>query len=143
MTAKDSANEVLEDIAAAGVTAVHRFANFVLDECKLTHAEADLQKFGNFEIGAVPLYASTSDPGSSGRLANAEVASTQRRRLFISNTDKINKKRGRPNDPRTNKPAKVAKWAVSEASASRAAGNKPIRVPKSNDVLDNGRRDVY
>ena len=65
----------------------------------------------------------------------------QRRRLPKEDADQINKE-GRQIDPRTNKSAKVANWAVSEAAAARANGKKTKRVFKSNDVLDGGRRDV-
>ena len=51
VTAKDSAAGVLGDIAAAGATAAWNIANFVLDKCKLTHAKADLQGFGNLGDG--------------------------------------------------------------------------------------------
>ena len=55
MTAKDSADGVLGDIAAAGATAAWNIANFVLDGCRLSHAEADLQGFWNLGDGAGPL----------------------------------------------------------------------------------------
>ena len=81
MTAKDSANGVICDIAAAGVIATWNIANFVINGCKLTHAEANLQGFGNFRVGAGPVYASFSGPVSCTRSANAGVATTQSRRL--------------------------------------------------------------
>ena len=59
VTAKDSADGVLGDIAAAGATAAWNIANFVLDKCRLSHAGADLQGFGNLGDGAGPLYASS------------------------------------------------------------------------------------
>ena len=40
------------------------------------------------------------------------------------------------------KRAKVAKWAVAEAAAARADGKTTMRVSKSEDVFDGGRRDV-
>ena len=57
MTAKDSADEVLKDIAAAGATAAWNIANFVLNECGFTHAGANLQGFGNLGDGAGPFFA--------------------------------------------------------------------------------------
>ena len=140
MTAKDSADGILGDLTAAGVTATWKFANVVLGGCGLTHAGADLQGFGNLRDGAGPLYALNSGPVSNGRLANAGVATTQSCGLPKENADQI--KEGCQTDPRTNKRAKVAKWAVSEAAAARADGKKTKRVSKSDDVLDGGRRDV-
>ena len=55
--------------------------------------------------------------------------------------DQINDE-GRQTDPRTNKRAKVAKWAVSEAASARLVGQKPKRSCKSDDVLDGYRRDA-
>ena len=81
MTAKDSADGVLGDIAAAGATAAWNIANVVLDGCGLTRAGADLQGFGNLGDRAGPLYASSSGPVSNGRFANARIATTQSRRL--------------------------------------------------------------
>ena len=140
MTAKDSADGVLGDLTAAGATAAWKFANVVMGGCGLTHAEADLQGFGNLGDGAGPLYASNSGPVSNERLANAGVATTQSCGLPKENADQI--KEGCHTDPRTNKRAKVAKWAVSEAAAARADGKKTKRVSKSDDLLDGGRRDV-
>ena len=65
----------------------------------------------------------------------------QSRRLPKEDADQINKD-GRQNDARTNKRAKVAKWAVSEAAAARADGKTTKRVSKFDDVFDGGRRDV-
>ena len=141
MTAKDSADGVLSDIAAAGATAAWNIANVVLDGCRLTHAGADLQGFGNLKDRAGPLYASSSGPVSNGRFANAGVATTQSCRLPKEDADQIIKE-GRNTDSRTNKRAKVAKWAVSEAAVARAAGKKPKRSCKFDDVLDGSRRDV-
>ena len=141
VTAKDSADGVLGDIAAAGATAAWNITNFVMDGCGLTHAGANLQGFGNLADGTGPLYALSSGPVSSRRPANARVASTQSRRLPKEDADQINKA-GRQTDPRTNKRAKVAKWTVSEAAAARANGKKTKRVSKYDDVLDGGRRDV-
>ena len=87
------------------------------------------------------MFASFSGSVSSRRPANAGVATTQSRRLPKEEADQINKD-GRQTDPRTNKRAKVAKWAVSEAAAARADGKKTKRVSKSDGVLDGGRRDV-
>ena len=87
MTAKDSADGVLGVIAVAGATAAWNIANFVLDRCGLTHAAADLLKFGNIYNGAGPLYASSSGPVSNRRFANAEVATTHSRRLPKENVD--------------------------------------------------------
>ena len=114
----------------------------MLGGCGLNHTGADLQGFGNLGDGAGPLYASNFGPVSNGRLANVEVATTQSRRLPKEDADQINKEGDRQTDPRTNKCAKVAKWTVSEASATRAIGKKLKRVFKSDDVLDGNRRDV-
>ena len=141
MTAKDSADGVLGDIAAPGATAVWNIANVLLDGCGLTHAGADLQGFGNLKDGAGPMYASSSGPVSNKRPANAGVAPTQRRRLPKENADQV-KKGDRQTDPRTNKRTKVAKWTVSEAAAARVTGKKLKRVSMSDDVLDGCRRDV-
>ena len=141
MTAKDSADGVLGDIAAAGANAAWNIANFMLDGCGLTHAGADLQGFGILGDGAGPLYASSSGPVTNGRPANAGIATTQSRRLPKTDADQINKE-GRNTDSRTNKRAKVAQWSVSEAAVARAAGKKPKRSGKSDDVLDGSRRDV-
>ena len=141
MTAKDSADGVLRDIAAAGATAAWNIANFVLDGCRLSHAEADLQGFGNLGDGAGPLYASSSGPVSNGRFANTGVATTQSSCLPKEDADQINKE-GRNTDCRTNKRAKVAKWSVSEAAVARAAGHKLKRSFKSDDVHDGSRRDL-
>ena len=140
MTAKDSANGVLEDLTAAGATAAWKFANVVLGRCGLTHARADLQGFGNLGDRAGPLYEANFCPVFNGRLANAGVATTQSCGLLKENADQI--KEGCHTDPRTNKRAMVAKWAVSEAAAGRADGKKTMRVSKSDDVLDGGRRDL-
>ena len=54
MTTKNSAGRVLGDLIAAGATAAWKIANVLLGECGLTHAGADLQRFGNFGDGADP-----------------------------------------------------------------------------------------
>ena len=141
MTAKTSADVVLGGIAAAGATAPWNIANVVLDGCGLTNAVADLQGFGNLGHGAEPLYASNSGPVSNKRFANGGVAPTQSRRLPKENADQV-KEGDRQTDPRTNKRAKVAKWTVSEAAAARVTGKNLKRVSKSDDVLDDCRRDV-
>ena len=141
VTANDSADGVFGDIAAAGATSAWNIANFVMDGCGLTHAGANLQRSGNLGDGTGPLYASSSDPVSRRRPANAGVPTPQRRRLPKEDADKINKE-GCKTDPRTNKRAKVSKWAVSKAAAARADGKKTKRVSKSDDVFDGGRRDV-
>ena len=133
MTAKDSADGVLGDLTAAGVTAAWKIANVVLGGCGLNHAGADLQGFRNLGEGAKPLYASNSDPISNKRFANAGVATTQSCCLLKENADQI-KEDDRQTDPRTNKRTKVAKWTVSEAVAARATG-KLKRVSNSDDVL--------
>ena len=46
MTAKDSRDGVFGDIASAVATAAWNIANYVLDGCRLTHAGANLQRFG-------------------------------------------------------------------------------------------------
>ena len=141
MTAKDSTDKVFGDIAAAGATAAWNIANYVMDGCRLTHAGANLHGFGNLGDGAWPLYVSFSGPVSSRRPPNAGVPTTQSRRLPKEDADQINKD-GRQTDPRTNKRAKVAKWAVAEVAAARADEKKTKHVSKSDDVFDGGRRDV-
>ena len=80
----------------------------------------------NQNDGAGPLFASNSGPVSYGRLANAGVATTQSCGLPKEKADQINE--GSQTYPRTNKRAKVAKWAASEAAAARADGKKTKRV---------------
>ena len=67
MTAKDSADKVLGDVVAAGATAAHNIANFLLDGCKLTRAKANLQVLGNLESGDEPIHVveRTSNPVST------------------------------------------------------------------------------
>ena len=89
VTAKDSADGVFGDIAKAGATAGWNIANYVMDGCRLTHAGANLQGFGNLGDGSGPLYASSSGPVSSRRPANAGVATTQSRRLPKEDADQI------------------------------------------------------
>ena len=132
---------MLGDIAAPGATAAWNIANFVLDRCRLSHAGADLQGVGNLGDGAGPLYVSSSGPVSHGRFANAGVATTQSSHLPKEDEDQINKE-DRNTDSPTNKRAKVAKWSVSETAVARAAGKKPKRSLKSEDVLDGSRRDL-
>ena len=141
VTAKDSIDGVFGDIAAAGATSAWNIANYVMDGRGHTHAGANLQGFGNLGDGAGPLYASSFGLVLSRRPANAGVATTQSRRLPKENADQINKD-SRQTDPRTNKRAMVAKWAVSEAVAASADGKNTKRVSKSDDVLAGGRRDV-
>ena len=141
MTANDSADWVFGDIAAAGGTSAWNIADFVMDGCKLIYAGANLQRSGTLEDGTKPLFASSSEPASSRRFADAEVATTLRHRLPKEDADRFNKE-GRQIDPRTNKRAGIAKWAVSETAAARADGNKTKRVSKHDDVLDSYRRDV-
>ena len=57
-TAKDWANGVLGDIAAVGASAAWSIANFVLDECGLTHPEENLQDVENFGDKSEPRYVS-------------------------------------------------------------------------------------
>ena len=91
MTSKDSADGVLGDIAGVGATAAWNIANFVLDGCRLSHAGADLQGFGNLGDVAGPLYAlSCGSPVSNARFANAGVVITQSRRLPKEDADQIN-----------------------------------------------------
>ena len=111
---------MLGEIAAAGATAALNIANFVLDKCGLTYPKENLQGFGNFGDGAMPLYLSFLNHVSNGSFANAEIANTQSRRLPKKDADKINKESSKT-DSRTNKCAKVAIWSVSEAAVSRAA----------------------
>ena len=89
VTAKNSADEVLGDIAADGAIAALNISNFVLAGCRLTHVAADLQGFGNFEGEAGPLYASKSCPVVNGGTANAGVALKQSRRLPKNNEDQV------------------------------------------------------
>ena len=56
--------------------------------------------------------------------------------------DKINYE-DRQTDPRTNKRAKVAKWAVSEAAFARLVGKKPKRSCYFNYVLVGDCCNVY
>ena len=121
VTAKDSEDGVFGDLTAAGATAAWKIANVVLGGCGLTHAGADLQKFGNLGDGAGPLYASNSGPVSNGRLAKAGVATTQNCGLPKENANQI-KEGDCQTDFRTNKRAKVAKWTGSEVAAARATG---------------------
>ena len=141
MTAIDSADGVLGDIAAAGATAAWNIANVVLDGWGLTHAWADLQGCRNLGDKAGPLYASSSGPVSNGRFANAGVATSQSRRLPKEDADQINKE-NRNTDSPTNKRAKVAKWSGSKAAVARAVSKKPKRSFKSDDDLDSSRRDA-
>ena len=131
---------MLGDLTAAGATAAWKIANVVLGGCGLTHAEADLQGFGNLGDGAKPLYAKNSGPVSNGRLANAGVAITQSCDLPKENADQV-KEGDRKTDHWTNKRATVAKWTVSEAAVARAT-DKLNRVSKSDGVLNGRRRDV-
>ena len=141
MTAKNSSDGVLGDIAAASATAPWNIANVVLDGCGLTHAEADLQGIENLGDRAGPLYASSSGPVSNKRFANAGVVTTQSRRLPKEDADQINKE-GRNTNSRTNKRANVAKWSVSDTAVARAVSKKPKRSFKSDDDLDGSRLDV-
>ena len=50
MTAKDSADGVLEDLSAPGPTVAWKMANVVLGGCGLTHAGANLQGFENLKV---------------------------------------------------------------------------------------------
>ena len=115
MTAKDSADGVLGDIAAAGATGAHNIANFLLDGCGLARAGADLQGLGNLGNGNGPIHVveRTSVPVSTGRPAYAGGASKQSRRLPKEDADQINQEEsGHSSDPLTKERAKVAKWAV-------------------------------
>ena len=141
MTAKDSVYGVLGYIAAAGATAAWNKANFVLDGCKLTHAWANLQGFGNFGDGAGILYASNSGPIFNRRLTNVGVACTQSRCLPKENANQFKESDCQTHN-RTNKRAKVFKWTVSVAAAARVTWKKLKQVSKSDDVLDNCSRDV-
>ena len=77
----------------------------------------------NLRDRAKPDYASASGPVSSGRTAHSASATTQRRRRPKKKTQsEQEKERDIQADPRTNKPSKVAKWAVSKATAVRVAG---------------------
>ena len=140
MTAKDSANKVLCNIAATGATAAWNIANFVMDGCQLTHAEANLQKFWNLTDGAKPLYASFAGPVLNRRFASAGFATTQIRRLPKEHANQINKEYCKT-DPRTNKRAKFAKLVVSKTATVCANRTKTKQVSKFDDVLDGGRRD--
>ena len=141
MTAKDSADGVLGDIAAAGATAAWNIANFVLNECGLTHAGADLQGFGNLGDEAGPLYSSNSGLVFNKRIANARVATLQSCRLPNKNANQVKDGDG-PTNTQTNKRAKVVKWTVSEAAVTRVTGKKLKRMFKPDDVLDSCRRNV-
>ena len=97
VTAKDSADGVLGDIATAGATAAYNIANFLPDGCGLTRAGADLQGLENLGNGNGPIHVveRTSDSVSTGRPAYAGGASNQSRRLPKEDADQI-KKRERP-----------------------------------------------
>ena len=141
MTAKDLTDGVFVYIAATGATAAWNIANYLRDGCRLFHATANMQGFGNLGDGAGPLYVVSSGPVSSRRPPNHGDAITQSLRLPKVDADQINKD-GRQTDPRRNKRAKVAKWSVSEAASARTYGKTPKRVSKSDDVFHGGRRDV-
>ena len=104
VTATYLADGMLANITAAGATAAWNIANFVLDGCGFTHAEANLHGVRNVGDGAGPLYASTTGPGSSERFAIAAVATTQSRRLpketRIKSTTVVKPILGRINAPR-------------------------------------------
>ena len=99
ITAKDSANGVLGDIAAISVTAALNIANFVIDGCGFTYARANLQKFVT-----KPLYVLFFSSVSKWRFANAGVRSTQSRRLLKENANQINEKNIKPIFTRINVP---------------------------------------
>ena len=124
MTAKDSADGVLGHIAAAGATAAHNIANFLLDGCELTRAGADLQRLGNLGSGDGPFHVVTSVPVSTVRATHAGSASKQSRRLPNEDADKNKEESGHIVDPQTKERAKVAKRAVSEAAATLGIGQK-------------------
>ena len=94
MTAKDSADGVLGEIAAGGGTEAHNIANFLLDGSGLTRAGADLQGHGNLGSGHVCFHVveRISVPISTGRPAHAGGASKQRRQVPKKEADKIKKK---------------------------------------------------
>ena len=75
-----------------------------MDGCGLTHAGANLQRSRNLGDGTGPLCASSSNPVSSRRPANAGVATTQRRRLPKEDADQINKEVIKPILGRINAP---------------------------------------
>ena len=135
---------MLGDIAAAGATAAHNIANFLLDGCGLTRAGADLQGFGNLGSGDGPNHVvkRTSIPVSTGRPTHAGGASKQSSRLPKEDADKIKEENGHIADPGTKERAMVAKRAVLEAAATLGIGQNHKRVCKSDDVLDGCRRDV-
>ena len=126
MTKNDLSDKMVKDIAAAGFTAAWNIANFVLDECGLTHAGADLQQFGNFGDKAGPLFALNFGSVSSKLSANARVATTLSHRLFNNNADQINTK-GRQFNPWTNKLVTIAKETVSEDAVACAIKKANMR----------------
>ena len=69
----------------------------------------------------------TTGPGSSGRFANAGVATTPSRRMPKEDADQINDD-SLQTDPRTNKRFKVAKWAVSKAASASLVGKSQSAV---------------
>ena len=146
MTAKDSADGVHGDIAAAGATAAHNIANFLLDGCGLTRAGADLQGLGNLGSGDKPTHVveRTSDPVSTKPFKLSQsVFKESGRRLPKENANQLKKEEScHLADPRTKKRAKVAKRAISEAAATLEIGQKHKRVCKSDDVLDGCRHEV-
>ena len=142
MIGKNSADELLGDIAAVEANAVHNVENYLLDGCGLAQARANLQGFGNFGDGAGPDYASASGPVSRGRIAHAESATTQRRRRSKLERQSKGEEDDSQADPLKNKRANVSKWALLKAAAARFAGKQAKQKHKSYDVLDGGRRDV-
>ena len=147
MTAKDSADGLLENIAAAGATTVHSFANFLLDGCGLTRAGADLQQIGNLGNGdgLIHIVKRNSNPVSTKpfKLFESVFNESRRRRLPKENANQINKEENSLfSDPRTKKRAKVTKRAVSAAAATVGIGQKHKRWWKSDDVLEGCRHEV-
>ena len=117
----------------------------MLDGCGLTRAGADLQGLRNLGSGDGPfnVVERTSDLVSTKPFKLFDsVFNGSGRRLPKENANQIKKEEScHLADPRTKERA-VAKWAVSKAAATRGSGKKLKRVCKSDDVLDNGRRDV-
>ena len=100
MIAKHLTNKVFSAIAAANATAAWNIVNYLMDECRLAHAWANLKSLENLGDRARILFILFPGPVSSLRLPNTIVANTQYRRLPKEDADQINKDSCQT-DPRT------------------------------------------
>ena len=80
MTAKDSSDGLLGDIAAVVANAVNSFTTYLLDGCGLSHGGANLQGFGNYGDGAGYVSGSASTRATSECTTHAVSATTQNSR---------------------------------------------------------------